>query len=209
MKYVTSITLGVLIAMPAFGSQKSAEVERAIDFLQTACVTSGSQLNISADAEGALSIKKIKSTGASASIKIEHKQIEGFADAASKLSASQATEMRECMKPYIERIISVYLQGTVEPEPKSVTIETQGGYFVLQEFDLVMTQFANHPKTIIGFRDAAQMIDLHPAKIELYLNLAIKNDFIYFYNSQDKDRSSGYVIDKNGISYVLSKGLVQ
>ncbi|MUJ23710.1 hypothetical protein [Aliivibrio fischeri] len=209
MKFKSLIIMNVLVSMPVLGAGKTNEVEQAIEFLKTACVTSGSELNISADAEGALSIKKIKSSGISASVKVSHKQIEGFADAASKLSANQASEMRECMKPYIERIISVYLQGVTEVAPQAIQIETQGTYFDLNEFNLVMSKFAEHPQTVIRFFDAKRLIDLHPAKIDYYIKTAMRNDMIYFHTPNDDKGNSGYVIHDKGVSYVLSKNLLQ
>ncbi len=207
MKYANLLFLSAVVSFQSVAANNDVEVDKAIDFLKTACVTSGSTLDISAEADGALNIKNIGKTGVSASVTVTHKQLEGLTDAASEFSVNQASEMRKCMQPYIERIISVYLQGSAQPD--EITIETPTNYFDLNEFNLVMSTFSEYPQTLVRFKDATRLIQLHPAKVDYYIKLAIKNELIYFYSPKNGKGDSGYVIDDKGVNYVLSKGLVK
>lgn len=83
----------------------SSNVETAITFLKAACVTSGVSLDIKASGDGSLQLRSLAESGIKGAVKLSKTEVEGFADAASTLSAQQASEMRVCMKPYIDKIL--------------------------------------------------------------------------------------------------------
>ncbi|MEJ8846893.1 hypothetical protein [Variovorax rhizosphaerae] len=74
-------------------------------------MTSGSSLDIQATGAGSLQLRSILGSGVKGSVTLSKKEVEGFADAASKISAEQATEMRNCMKPYIDKVLTALLAG--------------------------------------------------------------------------------------------------
>lgn len=90
-------------------SSQSPQITQAIDFLKKACVTGGSSLDIRAAGDGSIILKRIGMSGARGSVRVERKNLEGLADATSAINAKQASEMRQCMKPYIDRILNVIL----------------------------------------------------------------------------------------------------
>ena len=65
--------------------------------------------------------------GISGEVSFSKTEIEGLVDALSEVSAQQATEVRECMKPYIDRILRVLLGSGTEgtDKLKSVHIKQQ------------------------------------------------------------------------------------
>lgn len=98
----------VVLATPAV---PTSNVETAIQFLKNACVTLGSSLEIQGAGEGALLLNNLGSNGITGSTRLSKKEFQGFADAASTLNAQQASEMRQCMQPYIDRILCELLQS--------------------------------------------------------------------------------------------------
>lgn len=84
-------------------------IEQAIEFLKSVCVVGGDSFQISVEGNGELNIKGLYKSGLKGSVRLDKKSLRGFADAMSELNASQASEMRECMKPYIDGIISQLL----------------------------------------------------------------------------------------------------
>ena len=79
------------------------KIDQATKFLKDACVTSGSSFEVRASVRGAFEVRRILGSGAIGSVTLTKKELQGFADAASALSAQQATEMRNCMKPHIDK----------------------------------------------------------------------------------------------------------
>jgi hypothetical protein len=152
-----------------------AKVQQAISFLQAACVTKGTSLDLKASGDGSLQVSKILTSGINGSVTLSKKELEGFADAASELSVKQASEMRECMKPYIDKIINALLTGTAEGFPKEVVIQTGGGYFVADEFDKLLIVMQQTPNDNLTLYDIAKKSGLAIGKVFIYSDVAIKN----------------------------------
>lgn len=185
----------------------SESVDKAIEFLKTACVTKGSSFDITATLDGSIKVKNLKDSGLNGSVTLSKKELEGFADAASKLSAEQATQMRACMKPYIDKILSILLTSNVSSMPKEIKIETSGAYFVTKEFDQLMVKVADEPNSWWSERDANASVSyqLHKAKVKAYFIIAEKNGLGKFEYGNSSNR---FQLTDKGINYVLSRGLI-
>ncbi|HCE1578202.1 TPA: hypothetical protein ACF39K_004592 [Vibrio parahaemolyticus] len=198
------LSLSVFHASASEDSNKP--IDKAIGFLEKACVTKGSSLEINAELDGTFKIKNIKNAGVSGSVTLTQTELEGFADAASELSASQANAMRKCMQPHIDKILSVILTSHSEFDNQEITIETKGTYFVVEDLDKVMLQFSLRPYFFIKPIEAIKYVNIHPAKVRASLRIAQNNEFIEYLTN---DNGSGFVITDKGINYVLQKGLVE
>ncbi|MEJ8846892.1 hypothetical protein [Variovorax rhizosphaerae] len=182
-------------------AQDATKVEQAIAFLRSACVTSGSTLEINGSGNGALQLRGTLPSGIQGSVQLSKREVEGLADAASQVSAAQATEMRNCMKPYIDKILTVMLTGGAVVGPDQMTIGTNGYYFLLDEFDRFMAAVAEktgHTKYI----ELSKATQLHVAKIRHYAGIARSNDLGY-------DGGDSFSLNTKGVAYVLGKGLVK
>jgi hypothetical protein len=104
----TVIALVMLVALQV-GHADDKKISQATQFLKEACVTSGSSLELKVTANGELQVRRLLGSGVEGSVTLTKKELQGFADSASALSAQQATEMRNCMKPYIDKILNVIL----------------------------------------------------------------------------------------------------
>jgi hypothetical protein len=178
---------------------KDERIQKAIEFLRTACVTKGSSLDFKIQGDGALRLRGLLGSGIKGSITLSKKELEGFADAASELSAQQASEMRKCMKPYIDRILGAMLSGHTTGDKEVFTIQAEGNYFRTKEFDLVVIYVANNSCHNVSY--ISNISDINIVKIRYYVNV--------MYENQMSD-STGYpCITAKGDRYLLSKGLVK
>lgn len=106
--FQTVVTLVMLAVLPVSHADDK-KISQATQFLKDACVTSGSSLDLKVTANGELQVRRLLGSGVQGSVTLTKKELQGFADSASALSAQQATEMRNCMKPYIDKILNVIL----------------------------------------------------------------------------------------------------
>ncbi len=190
-------------SLPVVAHGAPTQVESAIEFLKQACVTGGSSVDVRATGDGSLQIVQGGVSGpVTGAVLVQRKQLDGLADAASEFAAQQANEMRACMKPYIDKIITTMLAGA-SSGPKVVSIQTDGGYFVTSEFDAVMASAAEKPTGSVSVGDVSRLTKLHPAKVTLYFNVADRNSLGYTVSG------GNFYIAAKGIEYVLARDLVK
>lgn len=102
-------TLMAFVLLPHISIASETKITQATHFLKDACVTSGSTFELKATGNGSFQVKRLLGTSIAGSVILTKKELQGFADAASALSAQQATEMRNCMKPHIDKILNAIL----------------------------------------------------------------------------------------------------
>ena len=100
------ILLAALVAY-ATNSYSNEDVDKAIAFLKMACVAEGEKLTVEADGSAGFTISRIKDAGLSGSIKIKNESVSGLVDSYAN-SLSNAESVRDCMKPHIEKIMSIW-----------------------------------------------------------------------------------------------------
>lgn len=195
------ILICVLFCGPVIAQNNNSSVQQAISFLKSACVTSGSSLDITATSGGTFQLKSTQSTGAQGSIILNKKELEGFADAASMVSAQQASEMRNCMKPYIDKILASLLTNGAVVGPKSFNVTTEGYYFVTEEFDKVMAVFAESDGRPTPLNFVTSKTNLSIAKVRHYAEIARSNNL----GNLNEYSQITFLINRQGVAYVLSK----
>jgi hypothetical protein len=106
----------LILATPLLGAQSTStsNLKEAISVIVLFCVAGGEKFELTGDvsAEGGLLLKK---AGASAqgSLRIAKSEAKGLVEGLNKelsnVNAAQASEARACMKPYIDRILSLLI----------------------------------------------------------------------------------------------------
>lgn len=193
-----------------------SNVEKAIGFLKQACVTSGSSLDVKVDANGSLRLKGLLGSGIKGSVVLSKQETSGLADAASAIAANQATEMRKCMAPYIEKIISSMLVGATKREDnRGITtpkINSESAYFKESEFNKVIRNLANLTDRHRSAKEIQTAIGLHIVKVRHYIKISLSNKFVVAARRYGQnDGVSGvdaFKIEEKGIEYALVKGLL-
>jgi hypothetical protein len=118
----TALVIAVALFPISVRADYPTNVKEAIDVIVLFCVAGGKENKVSVDAkvEGGLSVKKPGVTGG-AGISISQSQakglVEGLRGEMNKITGEQASEARQCMKPYIDRIVNILLEP---PKPASV-----------------------------------------------------------------------------------------
>lgn len=183
--------------------QHSTQVANALDILKTVCVTGGSSLDIDVSADGGLMLKSAVA-GVKGDVSISKRELEGFVDTASSNAAHQASEMRECMKPYIEKIIEATLTGAVTTGPKTVSVVTEGAPFAVADFDQLIGAAAARGTDRWHIKDIKEATPMAPAKVDHYIQVAVKNQMATY------DQVRGYLnLTYKGVSYAISRDLVK
>ncbi|CAH8206845.1 hypothetical protein [Vibrio aestuarianus] len=202
LKNKYALILGLAMASPVHAAQN---VDKAVEFLEKACVTKGSSFEIKAAADGSIKVKNLLNSGVKGSVSLSKKELVGFADAASELSANQASEMRTCMKPYIDQILSVLLNPELSGNAKEVKINTEGQYFKTEEFDKVMLELSSSPNAWHTPEYISTAIEMHPVKVKGYFNIASTNGLGKYMFPNDS--TSQLQLTDKGVTYVLNRGL--
>lgn len=75
----------LLFIMISINIYASNNIDKAINFLEKACVTKGSKVEIIANGKASLTIKNWKNTGIYGEIKFSKSEVEGLSDKLNKL----------------------------------------------------------------------------------------------------------------------------
>lgn len=196
------LTLLSASSWPQTGRQSN--VEQAIAFLKAACVTGGSSLDIKVTGDGGLLLRNVLASGVKGSVTVTKKELEGFVDAASAVGGQQASEMRACMKPYIDKILSAMLSEGTASKPETISINADGNFFVTAEFDRVISLIASEPTRIWNTESLARESGVSQAKILLYISTAVANGLAGSVAGGEYMK-----VNQKGIKYALAKGLVK
>ncbi|MGH8564530.1 MAG: hypothetical protein ACREXW_10765 [Gammaproteobacteria bacterium] len=141
--------------VPPWGlAADSKSINTAIDWLKTACV-SGEHLEIKAEGDGGISFLK---KGVQGKLYFSKKDARGVVDSLQgEFQRDNLQEQRECMQPYIDRILDAILgaQGATSSNnrqlPKGFSIDDEG--FVLRADGKRICQTIKHdapPPVVIG-----------------------------------------------------------
>lgn len=201
--FLTSIALNLFLATAVLAqTTPSTNIEQAVSFLRSACVTGGSSIDIKVTGDGGLLLRNVLASGVKGTVSVTKKELEGLADAASAAGAQQASEMRSCMKPYIDKILTALLSQGSAAKPEAITINADGNYFISTEFDKVVAIIANAPTRYFEAGEISKQSGISTAKVLLYIVIAKENGLGRSRDMQDLK------IEPKGIRYALTKGLV-
>jgi hypothetical protein len=102
------------MTIPHSSAETSPKVQDAIDAIVLLCVAGGTKVEITAsgDVEGGIALKRFGISGGG-DIKFSRTEVRGLVKglqgAMSKIAGQQASEARDCMKPYIDKILNKIL----------------------------------------------------------------------------------------------------
>ncbi|WP_287602147.1 hypothetical protein [Thiothrix sp.] len=109
MKKMIFIALLLQVSLPTMSHADEENIEKAIDWLLTSCVTSGSKVTLEGEGDANLTLKSLGDTGASGSFSIKKETIEGLTNKLDKLSQENAENIRDCIAPFRKRVFDMYL----------------------------------------------------------------------------------------------------
>ena len=192
------------------GPVEQSQIDEAVKFLNSACVTGGESLQITRTDSGSLNMKSLNNVD---SVTLNKSSLEGFADAASALGASQATEMRECMQPYVDKILSVMLTSYSQPGQSGPEISSEM-YFRTQDFDRVIKRLIDQGAGIRPSIYYDTRPRINPTVFRHYTDIAIENGLLDVEKVKNKTNGSEitftyYLLTRKGVSYAISRGLAR
>lgn len=119
-RWVAALIFVAIFAPPLALAQSSQKVQDAVDVIVLMCVAGGSKVELEASGqlEGGLALKRLGASGR-ADIKLNRTEVrglvEGLQGAMNNIAGQQASEARNCMKPYIDRILKEILGDVGAP----------------------------------------------------------------------------------------------
>jgi hypothetical protein len=117
-------TFAFLVAGSPARSASPEDIEFAVQVIKSLCIAGSTNEHISLNQQpdAAVSVGRAGATGEpfGPAVRLDRESIEGLVlginNAVSGLAADQANRARDCMKPYLERILSAILPGA-QPRP--------------------------------------------------------------------------------------------
>jgi hypothetical protein len=125
-KYLFSALFGILLyyngLYPAYS--QSQRVKEAVDIIVLLCVAGGNQISVREDSN---TNRASVSGGSGRSVTINKNDarglVEGLTNAISQLTAEQANNARDCMKPHLKRILDIVLKDDGNTPPNTTNIQ--------------------------------------------------------------------------------------
>lgn len=203
LKYRTYMLIAMALLFPGetFAQKNNDKVQQAIDIIQKFCVAKGSELKIEGDISGKVRLKSILGSGVDGNLELSAKQAEGLVGELNEISAGQASEMRECMKPYIDTIISAIIGPQVQEGNMEFKIVTKSPGFHLKDFDNFICSASRAVSGDGSFwvTDVVSKAKRPIIWVRYYANIANDNGMIDSYTAKD------YRFAKKGNEYVIAK----
>jgi len=113
MRVVAILAFAIVLIFPAGAHAEDAAIDAAIEFLQTACVNKGSGSNFEVNGSIDASLKGLQSSLIQGKATYTKKEIQGLSASLNEFSSKQASEARQCMQPYIMKIIDIILKSNI------------------------------------------------------------------------------------------------
>ena len=108
-------SIATLLNAPAVRSQNTNDIQFVIDAIFSLCVGGGGTVSVSAsgNADDSFSLRKSDTAGRVREVTIDKSEAKGLVaglnNAISSVAADQADKVRECIKPYRDRIMNMVL----------------------------------------------------------------------------------------------------
>jgi len=184
------VLLGLLLLFSQNqGALAQANVKDAINVIVMFCVAGGEKFEVSSvgSGGGGLELKKESGTSSGA-ITLDSRSaakglVDGINSAMTSVSASQATEARKCMQPYIDRILDVYLAKSTS-----------------ESLSLPSTSIWDHNNSVMSIRVAGDRITIfYEQPRQGMIDEGVRRGTILFDGHRSGNRVSGtsYVFDRN------------
>lgn len=203
---LTIMLLGIGMVVPA----NADNIDKAVDIVQRMCVAKSGSLEVEVEASGEFRLKRLLGAGVEASVSLSEKEVEGVLGKLDKFSAAQATQMRECMKPYIDKIIEKLIGGPDAGKKRDIVIKDIGSAFKISTFDRVMCgvvhvlhdrRFASE-RNVITVRHLESVISgINSLSIHYHATIGLQNGMFEMIDD------NSFRITFKGVEYVTSKNL--
>ena len=126
MKKFVFIALSLQLLLPMISQAENENIEKAIDWVLTSCVSSGSKVTLEGEGDANLTLKSLDDFGASGSFSIKKETIDGLSNKLDELSLENANSIRDCIAPFRERVFEMYIPDTSKESQESNTDKTNG-----------------------------------------------------------------------------------
>lgn len=218
MRIIIHVVMTIIFFTPLSNAQPTTHdtnMNKVIEFLKVACVATGKLQVLKVEGGAKFKLRNIFSSGAETSVSFTRQELEGFADATSKLNAQQASEMRECMKPHINKIIGkmIGVNAGKQTDSAQSSISTDDQYFDVKEFNNVLAAYAESPdqqffnRNIKSNLESKFNLKMSKTKIAHYSNIAYKKQYLNKFE-EPCENEKAYKITGKGLNYVLQQGLL-
>lgn len=153
---LTMLLSGLLLTLgfnqAALAQTNPSNIQDAINVIVMFCVAGGEKFEISGTTGGGdsgLELKK-EGSGTGSGITISSKSgakslVDGINNAMTRVAASQASEARKCMQPYIDRIVDLYLSsspsGSLALPPRSAWDHNNSVMSIVSSGDRLMIYY--------------------------------------------------------------------
>lgn len=107
--YRTILLIFLFFTTFSLHAKEDENVDQAIEFLKVACVTGGEKVEINASGDAGITLKSWRKAGVKAQASIKKEEVQGLINDINELSVGNASSVRECMKPYIDKILVIIL----------------------------------------------------------------------------------------------------
>ncbi|MCP4054031.1 MAG: hypothetical protein GY739_13370 [Mesoflavibacter sp.] len=146
------------------------KTKTAIDFLLTACVAKGEKVEVEAKGYAGLTLRHWKKAGLEGEVSFRKEELSGFVDQLNSISAAQATEVRECMKPYIDKILNVILNDNQAYVPENKPYTNKQKKKPTQEYTQKVTLHTNEGDFIANVNEKNSTKEAPKQKIDMGVN---------------------------------------
>ncbi len=185
-----AIVLGLLLAFgPNQAARAQANVQDAIRVIVMFCVAGGEKFEVtrSGSSSDGLELKKQGGTSGPGITLSSNSEAMGLVDginsAMSNITASQASEARKCMQPYIDRIVDSYL---TRPSPGSPSLNSNSSW--------------DHNNSIMSIRSVGNRVTIFYAQPRQgMIDEGVRTGTLLFDGQRTGNRLSGtsYVFDRH------------
>lgn len=134
---------GIVLANGNSRSNESEKAFEAAELILKLCGAQRESLTIEGGGRGDIRLRRLLGSGAEGEISLSKKEAIGVVDILNDLSAQQATEMRECARPFIGQILILMglsaenLAGPSEKNQGNIGISVNDGIFREEEYSII------------------------------------------------------------------------
>ena len=127
----TIFTTFLLCLLSTSTQAEDTKVKQAIDWIMTSCVSSGTKIDISSNADDGISIRSTLNGNLGGEVQLSKTEITGLTDELNRLSLENANKVRDCTSPYRGTILNLILGISDNKNSEENSIKVRNGDFSL------------------------------------------------------------------------------
>lgn len=200
---------------------EDTNVQQAIDWIMTSCVSSGTKVDISSSADAGLSVKSFLNGNIGGEVKLNKTEISGLTDELNKLSLENADKVRDCISPHRGKILNIILGISDENPTEGNFLKTSNGDFSLnlenyEEGDIpeeigseIVIKKKENKNIIVGMSsEPGGTIDFEGFNLKGNFSIEIitaTDEASYILRSSDSNPENDITIHRNGHRLIFGK----